>query len=192
MMGSVDFLNLEYLLLRVYRLYTGVDVDTAEISQAALSFWTQITFVGLALALVFLIAIVWFRIRLVAVEHEVHEKFAGAHGGEEEEPKEGESRFEHILTLASSPEEGNWRRAIIEADNMLHDTLTERGFPGDTLGEQLKNANPLQFSTLDLAWRAHKVRNAVAHMGEAFPLTERDVRATIDFYRRVFEEFGVV
>ena len=60
------------------------------------------------------------------------------------------------------------------------------------MGDKLKNANPLTFTTLDLAWQAHKVRNAIAHMGDTYPLTERDTHATIDLYRRVFEEFNYI
>ena len=47
-------------------------------------------------------------------------------------------------------------------------------------------------TTLDLAWKAHKMRNDVAHSGEKLPLSERDVRSTIDYYKRVFEEFGAI
>ena len=59
-------------------------------------------------------------------------------------------------------------------------------------GEKLRDANPLQFSTLDLAWQAHKVRNDIAHAGEGFHLSEREANATIDLYRRVFEEFDFI
>ena len=48
----------------------------------------------------------------------------------------------------------------------LDDLLSVRGFVGETLGEKLKGANQQQFATLDLAWEAHKMRNALAHLGE--------------------------
>ncbi len=75
---------------------------------------------------------------------------------------------------------------------MLADLLAVRGYVGDTLGEMLRGANKQQFTTLDLAWEAHKMRNALAHLGEAFPLSERDTKATVDLYRRVFEEFDYI
>ena len=141
-----------------------------------------------------LVLTVYVRIRLEQVEH---------HGFAELAEKEHERRVQHethgnspqweaIAALAASPNESDWRRAILEADIMLAGLLTAQGYPGSTLGEQLKNANPLQFTTLDLAWEAHRMRNAIAHLGEAFPLSERDARATIDQYRRVFEEFGYI
>jgi hypothetical protein len=75
---------------------------------------------------------------------------------------------------------------------MLSALLKERGYVGESIGDQLKNANPLQFTTLDSAWEAHRMRNALAHLGEGFPLSERDARATIDQYKRVFEEFDYI
>jgi hypothetical protein len=60
------------------------------------------------------------------------------------------------------------------------------------VGERLRDANPLQFTTLDLAWKAHKVRNDIAHAGESYQLSQRDTHATIDYYRRVFEELHYI
>jgi hypothetical protein len=102
------------------------------------------------------------------------------------------SRWQHVLELSNSTHESDWRRAIIEADIMLGDMLGEQGYRGSSIGDKLKDANPLQFTTLDLAWKAHKVRNDIAHGGENFHLSERDVRATIDQYQRVFEEFKLI
>ena len=192
-MDGVNYLNLEYILLRVYQIFTGVGASTSDLPSQAVALWGEITIAGLALAFILFVATVWVLIRTVIIEHE------GFHKREEEERKrgireeaKGNSRWERTVALASSGEEGDWRRAIIEADNMLDDLLTERGYLGETLGEKLKGANPLQFTTLDLAWQAHKVRNAIAHLGEAYPLSERETRATIDFYARVFEEFGIL
>ena len=93
------------------------------------------------------------------------------------------------MALAGGPHEGDWRRAIMEADIMMSNMLDSRGYQGATVSDQLRQANPIQFTTLDLAWKAHKVRNEIAHQGESLTLTERTARATIDLYRRVFEEF---
>jgi hypothetical protein len=102
------------------------------------------------------------------------------------------TRWDDIVELASSGSESDWRRAILEADIMLSDALSAHGYEGATVADQLRMANPIQMTTLDLAWQAHKVRNRIAHDGERLDLTERDVRATIDQYKRVFEELGVI
>lgn len=193
-MESVHYLNLEYFLLRTYQFFSGTSIDTSGVWGWLHAFWVQITILGLAISFILFIATVWVRIRLVAVEHEAerkHEEEAHRKHALAEE-KRGNPRWERIMALMASTDENNWRVAIIEADSMLYDLLVERGYPGETLGEKLRGANPLQFTTLDLAWQAHKVRNALAHLGEAYPLTEREARAAVDLYARVFEEFGVL
>jgi hypothetical protein len=193
-MGDVNFLNLEYFLLRVYHLYTGAGVGSFDLAAQLFTLWQGITFIGLFISLVLVVLTVWARVRAVIVEHEgFHQlEVAAAHAAAAREESKGNARWERVIDLMKSPEESNWRLAIIEADSLLEELLNNQGYIGDTVGEKLKSANPQQFSTLDVAWRAHKVRNAVAHLGAAYPLTEREARATIDYYARVFEEFGII
>ncbi len=189
-MDAVHFLNLEYFVLLVYRIFTGTNINISQIPTQTLQLITDIAWVGLGLSFLFLIGFIYAKMQLHTVEH------AGWHKRREEEalahkdvhaPKN--PQWEHVLLLAGSAVEGDWRRAIIEADIMLGNLLESRGYAGATIGDKLKGASPIQFTTLDLAWTAHKVRNDIAHGGEQFHLTERDTKATIDKYRRVFEEF---
>ena len=187
-------LNIGYILYQVVELIMGVHVSGTAVSGSFMFFIETLATMGMVVAIVLLVCVLYVRIRLIQVEH---------HGFLEKEEEERLHRMEHaeaeknprwelISSLAGSSNESDWRRAIIEADIMLQALLVERGIPGETLGDQLKNANPLQFTTLDIAWEAHRMRNAIAHLGEAFPLSERDMRATIDQYRRVFEEFDYI
>lgn len=198
-MDNVDFLNLEYFLVRAYELVSGLNLSETGASVPGW-FWFSLSFigiVGMTAAFALLIMIVYVSIRLLQVEHEgfheIEKREHGQHAGVEEAEASGRGgRFEHIVTLANSPGAGDWRRAILEADIMLSDVLNEQGYVGETVADQLRQANPFQMTTLDLAWQAHKVRNQIAHQGEKYELTERDVRATIDLFRRVFEEFGAI
>ena len=191
-MQYVHFLNLEYFLVLVYRVITGTNIDVTQIPAQTLAIMTVIAWVGIGLSIIFLTGFFIVRKKLHAVEH------AGWHRREHEEEEMLHKHnaevpinphWEHVLTLAGGPTESDWRRAIVEADIMLNLMLSDRGYTGDTVADKLKSANPLQFTTLELAWAAHRVRNQIAHEGLAFTLTERDARATIDNYRRVFEEF---
>lgn len=197
-MGGANFLNIEYILLRAYTLVTGIHVGSFSDISSSAAFWLmQLAVFGMILSLILLIMIVYAAIRLLQVEH------AGFHGHEhtEHEPHEAlehaevspyNRRWNDVVTLANSSDHGNWRRAILEADILLASALEEQGYTGDTVSEQLRMANPIQMTTLDLAWKAHKVRNQIAHEGESLILTERDVQSTIDYYRRVFEELGII
>lgn len=114
------------------------------------------------------------------------EKLAGASVSDKNE------RWEHVTTLAASENPGDWRVAIMEADIMLDDLVTKMGYGGDTLGDKLKRIEKSDFTTLDLAWEAHKVRNRIAHHGSDFILTHRETKRIIDLYRSVFEEFDFI
>lgn len=52
--------------------------------------------------------------------------------------------------------------AVISADKLLDKAMQERGFKGKTMGERLKN-NPTAFGDINAIWRAHKLRNRIAH-----------------------------
>jgi len=94
----------------------------------------------------------------------------------------------HITT--NNP--NDWKLAVIEADVMLGDMLEQIGYAGATIGDKLKSASPNSFTTLDQAWRAHRVRNEVAHGGADFILTKKMAEDTIKQYKMVFQEFGVI
>jgi hypothetical protein len=195
MPGGGGYLNIQYVFLLIYEALTGVHVDTTTTYDQTLAIIGDIGIAGMVLSVLLLVLVVYVRIRLLQVEHEgfhvrEHAEHERYHAHAAHAPKN--SRWDQVLALASSPNESDWRRAILEADIMLAALLTEQGYPGETLGDQLKHANPLQFTTLNLAWEAHRMRNALAHLGEAFPLTARDAQSTMEQYRRVFEEFNYI
>jgi len=101
-------------------------------------------------------------------------------------------RWEHVTELVASENPGDWRVAIVEADIMLDNLLESMGHDGETIGDRLKLVEKSDFTTIDLAWEAHKVRNRIAHHGSDFVLTHREAKRIIDLYRQVFEEFDVV
>jgi hypothetical protein len=102
------------------------------------------------------------------------------------------SRLQEVYLHIDSENPNDWKLAIIEADIVLDDILKQRGYAGNSLGERLRSIAPSQLSTLDDAWEAHKVRNQIAHGGADFVLTKRLAEETINRYRRVFGEFGIV
>ena len=56
----------------------------------------------------------------------------------------------------------------------------------------MKRVDRADFRTIDIAWEAHKFRNAIAHEGAAIPLERRDADRIIGLYQRVFREFNFV
>ncbi|MBI1999417.1 MAG: hypothetical protein HYS74_02065 [Parcubacteria group bacterium] len=101
-------------------------------------------------------------------------------------------RWQHVLDYMDSPNESDWRLAIIEADSMLENILDKMGYIGATIGDRLKGIEQSDFLTLNEAWEAHKVRNRIAHEGTAFRLTKREADRVINLFRKVFEEFHYI
>lgn len=102
------------------------------------------------------------------------------------------TRWEQVEQHVSGDRPNDWKLAIIEADIMLGELLEAMGLGGNTIGEQLKSASTTNFKTLDQAWRAHRVRNQIAHQGADFILTKKVAQETIALYQTVFREFELV
>lgn len=101
-------------------------------------------------------------------------------------------RFEVVEKHMTSDNPAEWRLAIIEADTLLEEMVKKMGYEGTTLGEMLKNIEPSDFTTLNSAWEAHKIRNQIAHQGSSFLLTKREAKRVVQLYERVFREFDII
>ena len=101
-------------------------------------------------------------------------------------------KWQEVLKYASSEAENDWVRAIISSDVILGDLLDNMSLPGDTIGEKLKAVEKGDFQTLDNAWEAHKIRNAIAHSGLDFQINQREVKRVIALYETVFREFKII
>jgi len=101
-------------------------------------------------------------------------------------------QWERILNHTESLNDNDWRLAIIEADIMLGGLVDVLGVQGETMADKLKAIEKSDFTTIDQAWEAHKIRNKVAHEGSAFVINQREAKRVIDLYRQVFEEFKII
>lgn len=101
-------------------------------------------------------------------------------------------RWQLIGKYYNSASQADWKLAILEADIMLFEVLNKSGFQGYSIGEMLKFTDKSKLSTLDLAWRAHKIRNEIAHQGLDYVLTRSKVDEAIADYEKVFEELNFI
>ena len=100
--------------------------------------------------------------------------------------------WDRILSFFSTSDESSWRIGVIEADNYLDQMTEKMGYPGETLGERLKNMNPGDFPELNNAWEAHKIRNQIAHDGQNFHFSARDARHALSLFEKVFIGLGLI
>ncbi len=135
----------------------------------------------------------WKLAGINAEENLIYNPILGASTSEEEELIEVKNdKWEQILKYSNSLNPSDWRQAIIEADVMLEELLRNLGYVGESAGEMLKSVDKSDFLTIEDAWEAHKIRNAIAHSGGNFQLNERETKRVIALFEKVFKEFEVI
>ena len=155
--------------------------------------WTVFVAVSVIVTLLLGAGAAYCIIRILQLRRNEEERFrAVAHPIESKDVSKAQLRWNHIVEESRSDNEQKWRLAILEADILLNELLDVLGFRGETMADKMKQANRNQFTTIDLAWEAHLVRNAIAHQGSMQELTSREARRVIGLYERVFKEFQFI
>lgn len=155
--------------------------------------WGSWTHIALFLTLLFLAMCVYaimriHKIRTEQQEHLAHLTFAA----QSNEPDAADVRWARIEALIDSPNENDWRQAIMEADIILDEMITAMGYQGEALGDKMKGIEKSDFTTLDQAWEAHKMRNRIAHEGLNVDISHREARRIIGLFEEVFKEFHYI
>lgn len=186
-------IDIASLIRKLFEALTGGDYNS--IGSTLSHWWNIYSVIAIILALIFFVGFIYAKIRygeLSAIEQQAlrdeERRWAERYGGATTK----NSRWVTIEQHVGGNNPQDWKIAIIEADILLEETLTNAGYVGTTIGEKLKSANTTAFTTLQDAWEAHKVRNQIAHEGSDFILTKRIAQETIVRYERVFREFGVI
>ena len=186
-----NYLNIEYVFSKIL-----------EYSQGVISFlsdphtWTVAGIISILLSLIILSIIIFSLVRLIEIqiydgeeiEHEIHEALIR----EQERNRNANPRWHYIQTLIESPNESDWRVAIIESDSMMEEVLKESGLSGSTASELLEGAKESGYRSIQDAWNAHLIRNQIAHVGSDFPLSQVEGRRVINMYQNFFEELRVI
>lgn len=167
----------------------------AETSDAVAFIFHLFTFLkvfSFLVSLFFLWAIFWLIRATMQIQRKTAEELAPPPIGFVSEEDPSKKRWKRILEHVESDNPSNWRLAILEADIILDEILERSGYRGETIGDKLKTVEPSDMPTLDEAWEAHKIRNAIAHQGESFTLTSREARRVISLYEKVFRDFQFI
>ncbi len=80
--------------------------------------------------------------------------------------------------------------SIIEADKLLDRALHEMGTQGKTMGDRLKRSSS-RFSELNSVWRAHKLRNAIAHDTD-FEVSYQQAKNVLAVYKQALKDLGAI
>lgn len=184
------FLNLEYFFNQIVNFFSAIFNLLSE--DFSTPFLRDIKIILMFVSALFLGGIIYASYRIYEIRKEEDEKYSSVDIADEPIGGARFKRWEDIMAKASSENASDWRLAILEADILLDEMVAKMGYDGENLGERLRNVEMSDFNTLSSAWEAHKVRNRIAHEGEQFILTTREVRRVIGLYEKVFREFKYI
>lgn len=153
--------------------------------------WTWYKYVAtfVSLAIIVAIAYVVMRVNAIVASQKRLAPARAAHAGV---VSPEQRKWERVAAHVESENQADWRLAILEADVMLEEMIEGMGYRGESLGEIMKGIEKSDFTTIDKAWEAHKVRNQIAHEGGDFELNQREARRVIALFKEVFEEFKYI
>jgi hypothetical protein len=100
-----------------------------------------------------------------------------------------EKRWASIRELLKSENFSDYRAAIIDADNLLDEALSQLGYKGGNLGDRLKRLDTSKLSNIESLWQARKLRNTFVHNPEYQP-KRMDIEGAIDIYEQSLRELG--
>lgn len=104
--------------------------------------------------------------------------------------EEYQTRFLTIENKLNKDTPSTFALAIIDGDKLLDKALIEMGIPGKTMGDRLKRASN-KFTQLDAVWRAHKIRNVIAHESD-FELSYRQAANALAIYKQALKDLGAI
>jgi len=184
------FLDLEYFFYKAYTFFAdgfGFLFGGFGLSERTLFWLTVISFI---LSAIFLAGICYNVFYLVRSRKKQIKEFVKT--VMEAPPEERVSRWAKIKKHLESESPSDWRQAILEADALMDEIIKKIGYKGETFGERLSHIHPAQFKSLDEVWRAHKIRNRIAHEGTKFDLTKEEAEQVLGLYEKALTELEFI
>ena len=101
-----------------------------------------------------------------------------------------QTRFLAIENNLNQHSVATFMTTVIEADKLLDKAMIEMGIPGKTMGERLKKCGD-RFTHLNAVWRAHKLRNALAHEA-GLEITYKQAYNALQVYKQALKDLGAI
>lgn len=101
-----------------------------------------------------------------------------------------QARFLAIENKLNKENSATFITTIIEADKLLDKALMEMGVPGKTMGDRLKRSGD-KFTDVNAVWRAHKLRNAIAHEAD-LEVGYKQAANAIAIYKQALKDLGAI
>jgi hypothetical protein len=116
----------------------------------------------------------------------------GGSGGPKLNKQQMRAAWDQIRATSQTGASG-LKSALFDADKLFDQAMKQVGLPGETMGERLKAARGRfpNRNTYDNIWRAHKLRNTMAHE-IGFDLVPSQVREALSDFERGLRDLGAL
>ncbi len=101
-----------------------------------------------------------------------------------------QTKFLEIENKLRQDNPASFTATIIDADKLLDKALIEMGASGKTMGDRLKKIGG-RFSNLNGVWRAHKLRNAIAHESD-IEVSYKQASGALAIYKQALKDLGAI
>ena len=101
-----------------------------------------------------------------------------------------QTRFLTIENRLAKNNSATFMKTVIDGDKLLDKAMMEMGIPGKNMGERLKRSKD-KFSDINAVWRAHKLRNALAHEDD-LEITYRQAQTALSIYKQALKDLGAI
>ena len=101
-----------------------------------------------------------------------------------------QARFLAIENKLRQDSPTSYVATIIEGDKLLDKAMMEMGVLGKTMGDRLKRIGG-RFTNLNAVWRAHKLRNAIAHEAD-LEISYKQAANALAIYKQALKDLGAI
>ncbi|MBR2725070.1 hypothetical protein IKF28_01350 [Candidatus Saccharibacteria bacterium] len=101
-----------------------------------------------------------------------------------------QTRFLEIENHLKKDNPASFVTTVIDSDKLLDKALMEMGISGKTMGDRLKKCEG-RFSNINAVWRAHKLRNAIAHESD-LEISYKQAFNALAIYKQALKDLGAI
>ncbi|HAE36622.1 MAG: hypothetical protein UR85_C0004G0040 [Candidatus Nomurabacteria bacterium GW2011_GWF2_35_66] len=185
------YLNMEYVFDKIANSINPIISAITDVNT-----WQTIGIISVLISILALFVIIFSLVRMYEIQvfdrEEIEHEINHALAKDKEMERLLNPKWKYILTLIESPNESDWRIAVMESDSLLEESFKERGLIGSTMSDLLEEAKLNGYPGIQGAWDAHLIRNKIAHEGLDYPFTQIEARRVVKLYQNVFEGLGVI
>jgi hypothetical protein len=97
-----------------------------------------------------------------------------------------QKRWKKVLSRLRSRKDAQFKVAVLEADSITDEILSQVGYQGINMGERLDGISANQLEMIEELKKAHEVRNEIVHKAD-FVLDRKTAHEVVGVYQKVLE-----